>query len=325
MNRLLVTGGCGFIGSNFIHSFMKSHPDWKIRNLDALTYCGNRENVRALEGRDAYEFIQGDICDEAAVRGAVEGVAAVVHFAAETHVDRSIDASHDFLSTNILGTRNLLEAARQAHVKRFLHISTDEVYGSIQEGSVDEEARLLPNSPYAASKAAADLLVRAYWKTHHYPAVVVRSSNNFGPYQFPEKVIPLFVTNLLENKKVPLYGTGQNRRQWIYVEDNCRAIELILEKGEDNSIYNIGVGNEMSNEELTRKILRAMARDEGMIQFVKDRPGHDFRYAIKAERLQKLGFQPRWNFEQALKKTVEWYEKNRSWWQPLKQDKFTLK
>ena len=325
MKTLLVTGGCGFIGSHFIKGFLKSHPEWNIRNLDKLTYSGNRENIRELEGRKNYEFVQGDIADPRVVRQAVQNAEAVIHFAAETHVDRSIDDDSQFLLTNVIGTRNLLEAARQKGVQRFLHISTDEVYGSIESGVAAEEAPLRPNSPYSASKAGADLLVRAYVKTYGFRATIARSTNNFGPYQFPEKVIPLFATNLLEGKKVPLYGGGGNRRDWIYVEDNCRALELIFEKGEPGAIYNIGAGNEMTNRELTRAILRLMHQPEKMIQPVEDRPGHDFRYAVDSSRIRGLGFKPQWTLEQALRHTLDWYEKNADWWRPLKQDRYTIK
>jgi len=258
MKSLLVTGGLGFIGSNFIKDFLNSRPEWTVINFDKQTYCGNPENLRELEASPRYQYFKGDICRADEVRQAVEKAEAVIHFAAETHVDRSIDNPEDFLHTNVIGTRNLLEAAKRARIRRFVHISTDEVYGSLPEGVAEEEAPLRPNSPYSASKAAGDLLARSYWKTYQFPVIICRSTNNFGPYQFPEKVIPLFVTNLLENKKVPLYGAGQNRRDWIYVEDNCRAIEIVFDQGQEGDIYNIGAGNEMSNIDLTHKILRAM-------------------------------------------------------------------
>ncbi len=325
MKTLLVTGGCGFIGSHFIKRFIKTHPDWKIVNLDKLTYSGNPQNTRELQNDPRYEFIQGDICDCAAVESVMSRVQAIVHFAAETHVDRSIDKAEDFLITNILGTRVLLEAARRRGIERFIHISTDEVYGSVLEGSVNEEAPLLPNSPYSASKAGGDLLVRSYEITYHYPAIIVRASNNFGPNQYPEKVIPLFVTNLIEGKKLPLYGRGDNRREWIYVEDNCRAIELVFDQGRQGEVYNVGAGNEMSNLDLAQAILKALGAGGDRIEYVTDRPGHDFRYCLDTTKIRLLGFKPEWTFEAALAKTIQWYKENQSWWQPLKQDKFTVK
>ncbi len=325
MKTLLVTGGCGFIGSHFIKRFIKTHPDWKIVNLDKLTYSGNPQNTRELQNDPRYEFIHGDICDSAVVESVVSRVQAIVHFAAETHVDRSIDKAEDFLMTNILGTRVLLEAARRRGIERFVHISTDEVYGSVLEGSVNEEAPLLPNSPYSASKAAGDLLVRSYGITYHYPAILVRASNNFGPNQYPEKVIPLFVTNLLEGKKLPLYGRGDNRREWIYVEDNCKAIELVFDQGKQGEVYNVGAGNEMSNLDLAHAILKALGAREDRIESVTDRPGHDFRYCLDTTKIHLLGFRAEWTFEAALARTIQWYKENQSWWQPLKQDKFTVK
>lgn len=320
MKTLLVTGGCGFIGSNFVRRFLQSHPDWKILNVDKLTYSGNRENTRELEGNSRYEFMKGDICDSGLVHAAMERADAVIHFAAETHVDRSIVRANDFVTTNVLGSWGLLEAARSHGVNRFLHISTDEVYGSIAKGSAAEDAPLLPNSPYAASKAAADLFVRSYCKTHHSQAIIIRSTNNFGPYQYPEKVIPLFVTNLLQGKKVPLYGSGENRREWIYVEDNCAAIELIFKKGEAGAIYNVGSGQEMTNLELAKSIFKQMNVTEDKIEHVPDRLGHDFRYSVDTTKIRRLGFKPKWTFEKALKKTIDWYTRQTDWWAPLKRD-----
>ncbi|MFA6601205.1 MAG: dTDP-glucose 4,6-dehydratase [Candidatus Omnitrophota bacterium] len=325
MKHLLVTGGCGFIGSNFIRRFLKTHGDWKIFNLDKLSYSGNRENTRALESDERYEFILGDVCDASAVQQAMKNADAVIHFAAETHVDRSIECASEFLHTNVLGTQVMLDAAIRCRIRRYIHISTDEVYGSIAQGAAKEDAVLKPNSPYSASKAAADLLVRAYRKTHGFPGMIVRSSNNFGPYQFPEKVIPLFITNLIEGKKVPLYGSGLNERDWIFVEDNCRAIETVFERGEEGKTYNIGVGRPTSNLTLTRTILQLMKKDESMIQPVEDRRGHDFRYSIDTSSLESLGFRPEWEFEKGLKHTIQWYEKHPDWWSPLKKDKFTVK
>ncbi len=325
MRTLLVTGGCGFIGSHFIKGFLKSHSGWKILNLDKLSYCGNRENTRALEGHDRYEFIQADICDQDAVGPAIQKAEAVVHFAAETHVDRSIENAGDFLMTNVFGTRVLLDAARKFQIKRFIHISTDEVYGSISQGSADESAPLHPSSPYSASKAGSDLLALSYWKTYQFPVIITRSSNNFGPHQFPEKVIPLFITNLIEGRKAPLYGDGQNRRDWIYVEDHCAALELVFDKGKEGEIYNLGAGEEISNLELTRLILRQMGLGEDRIHYVPDRLGHDFRYSVNTAKIKALGFKPRWTFPVALTQTLAWYRQHPEWWQPLKRDKFTIK
>ncbi|MBN1689196.1 MAG: dTDP-glucose 4,6-dehydratase [Candidatus Omnitrophica bacterium] len=325
MKKVLITGGCGFIGSNFIKGFIQSHPEWKIINFDKLTYCGNRAYTKELEGNQRYEFVHGDICDGGVVNMVVEDVEAIIHFAAETHVDRSIDSADDFLHTNIFGTRTLLESAKRFDIKRFIHISSDEVYGSIEKGFVSEDSPLQPNNPYSASKAASDLLVRAYWRTYQMPLVIVRSSNNYGPNQFPEKVIPLFITNLLEGKKVPLYAKGENRRDWIFVQDNCRAIEMVFDKGEPGGVYNIPGGQETSNVDLTKRILKLLGKSEDMIQEVNDRPGHDFRYAMEGKKIQNLGFRPQYDLNQGLELTVQWYRENIQWWQPLKRDKFTVK
>lgn len=325
MKTLLVTGGCGFIGSNFIHRFLKTHPDWKILNLDALTYSGNPANNADLEGNSRYQFINGSILDAALVRSAVEQADAVINFAAETHVDRSIEDPDTFLKTNILGVRVLLDAARARGIEKFIQISTDEVYGSIAKGDVDENAPLRPNSPYAASKASADLLIRAYQVTFNYAVMIVRSSNNYGPYQYPEKVIPLFITNLLEKKQVPLYGQGINSREWIHVEDNCAAIECVFDRGRAGEIYNIGTKEEMTNLELAESILREMGFGKEMIHKVADRPGHDLRYSVEIKKIRDLGFKPRWTFEEGLKATIAWYRDHAEWWQPLKTNKYTKK
>lgn len=325
MKTVLVTGGCGFIGSHFIKRFLKNKPDWKLINLDKLSYAGNKENTRECESNSRYEFVHGDISDFQLVRSLMERSEAVVHFAAETHVDRSIASADDFLMTNIFGTRSLLEAARQTRIKRFIQISTDEVYGSIATGHAKEDAPLLPNSPYSASKASGDLLARAYWKTYGLPVIITRSSNNYGPYQFPEKVIPLFITNILEDKKVPLYGKGENRRDWIYVDDNCAALELVFEKGQDGEIYNVGGGNELSNIELTHHLLSEMGVGAEKIKLVEDRPGHDFRYGIDIEKITALGYKPQWSFHDGLQSTIDWYRKSEAWWKPLKKDRFTMK
>lgn len=325
MSTVLVTGGCGFIGSHFIKGYLKNHPNSKIINLDKLTYCGNRENTKSLEGSQNYEFVQGDICDFSLISCLLKKAKSVVHFAAETHVDRSIDNPDDFLRTNIIGTRTLLEAAIQNKTERFLHISTDEVYGSLKVGDAKEDDPLMPNSPYSASKASSDLFVRSYGKTYGLPVIITRSSNNFGPNQFPEKVIPLFITNLMEGKKVPLYGDGKNRRDWIYVEDNCQGVQIAFEKGKPGEIYNIGIGKDISNLELTHALLNEMGFGSEKINPVADRPGHDFRYSLDISKIKTLGFQPKWTFEEGLSETVRWYKENQSWWTPLKKDKFTVK
>jgi len=325
VKTLLVTGGCGFIGSNFIRGYLHTHPDWQIVNLDKLTYSGNPENTREFEGTSRYRFVQGDIGNMDVVSSVMASCDAVINFAAETHVDRSIDDANDFLLTNILGTRVMLDCARRIGIKRFLHISTDEVYGSLRVGSAKEGDVLEPNSPYSASKASADLLIRSYWKTFNYPVMIARSTNNFGPYQFPEKVIPLFVTNLLQDKKIPLYGKGDNLRDWLYVEDNCTALGLILDKGEPGIIYNVGAGNEIPNIVLAKTILDVMGFGEDRIQFVSDRPGHDFRYSVDVSRVHQLGFKPKWAFNDAIRKTIDWYKEHIKWWVPLKRDKFTVK
>ena len=255
----------------------------------------------------------------------MKGAEAAIHFAAETHVDRSIDAALEFIRTNVSGAQVMLDAARECSLRRYLHISTDEVYGSAVKGSFDEDAPLKPNSPYSASKAGGDLLVRSHRETYGFPAIVIRSSNNYGPYQFPEKVIPLFITNLLEGKKVPLYKDGANIRDWIHVEDNCRAIELVFERGEAGTVYNVGGGSEITNLVLTRKILALMGKDDSMIEYVADRHGHDFRYSIQTERLRRLGFKPKWTFDAGLAETIRWYQTHSDWWKPLKADRYTRK
>jgi dTDP-glucose 4,6-dehydratase len=316
--RLLITGGAGFIGSNFIHYLTKNHPDYKIVNLDKLTYAGNLNNLKDLENNKNYSFIRGDICDEKLVDRFSKDCDCIINFAAETHVDRSIADASDFIRTNVFGVHNILENIRKNEVKRFIQISTDEVYGSCKNGSFKEEDTLKPNSPYAASKASADLLVRSYIKTYDIPAIIVRSSNNFGPYQFPEKVIPLFITNLFEDKKVPLYAKGENIRDWLFVDDNCAAIDIILDKGKVGKIYNIAAGNELSNIELTKKILRQIKKNDEFIEYVEDRPGHDFRYSLNSDKIRGLGWAPKYNFEDALSLTINWYKQNKKWWRPLK-------
>ncbi len=316
--NILVTGGCGFIGSNFIRYYLSEYPDEKITNIDKLTYAGNPENLKDIENNKNYEFIKGDICSKETVEKAMKNIDVVYHFAAESHVDNSIKGPLVFTETNIIGTQILLEAAKQNKIKRFVHISTDEVYGSIKEGSFSETSILKPNSPYSASKAAAEMIARSYNKTFNLPVIITRSSNNFGPYQYPEKLIPLFVINLMENNKVPVYGTGMNVRDWIYVLDNCKGIDFASKKGEIGEIYNIGGGNEVPNIEITKMILKEMGKDASSIEYVQDRAGHDFRYSLNCEKIRKLGWKPEHNFEKAMKETIRWYKNNEKWWKPLK-------
>lgn len=297
---------------------LAKYSDYHITNLDKLTYCGNRENLKYVEGSRNYKFVKGDIADAKAVNRLVKGCDAVINFAAETHVDRSITDPESFVRTNVAGTHILLEAAKRHGIGRYLQISTDEVYGSTLKGAFKEDDPLLPNSPYSATKAGADLLVRSYFVTYKMPVIITRSSNNYGPYQYPEKVIPLFVTNLLEGKKVPLYGDGMNVRDWLFVQDNCEAIDTVLHKGEPGEVYNIGGGNEITNLDLTHSILKALGRDKSFIQYVTDRPGHDRRYALDISKIKGLGWKPRHDFRSALFLTVEWYKKNIGWWKKLK-------
>ena len=327
--HILLTGGSGFIGSNFVRFALASRPDVKITNLDALTYSGNPENLKDLEDNDRYRFIQGDINDAELVGRLMSECDAVVHMAAESHVDRSIMDARPFITANVLGTQTLLDCLRRIHADhksspRFVYVSTDEVYGSLSldtpEVMFTEETPLSPNSPYAASKAAGDCLVRAYHHTFHLDVLTTRCSNNFGPYQFPEKVIPLFVTNLIEGKQVPLYGDGRNVRDWLHVEDHCEAILAVLEKGVSGEVYNVGGNNERSNLELTHSILRIMGKGHEMIRPVADRPGHDLRYAIDASKIKReLGWQPtRSAWPSALERTIAWYVQNPDWWRRVK-------
>ena len=317
--RLLVTGGAGFIGSNYVRMLLDGSLVGvsKLIILDKLTYSGNKSNLKGLNQSD-YEFVQGDICDSDLVSKLTKKVDSVVNFAAESHVDRSIDSSKEFFQTNVIGTHTLLEAARRNNLGTFIQISTDEVYGSITEGSWDESFPLLPNSPYAASKASGDLISQAFFRTYGIDVRITRCSNNYGPYQFPEKVIPLFITNLLKNKKVPLYGDGLNVRDWLHVTDHCRGIHLVLTKGKAGDIFNIGGGRELSNIELTRVILSAMGVGEENIEKVTDRLGHDFRYSLNIERIEReLGYKPEINFDLGISQTIEWYKNNEEWWKPL--------
>jgi dTDP-glucose 4,6-dehydratase len=315
--KLFVTGAAGFIGSNYVRHVLGTTDD-EVTVFDALTYAGNLSSLADVADDPRYRFVQGDICDREAVTAAMAGHDAVVHFAAESHVDRSIVDPDTFVRTNCLGTNVMCDVARQMGVERFLHISTDEVYGSIEEGSFVETDRLGPRSPYSSSKAGSDLIALSYEETYDLPVLVTRSSNNFGPYQFPEKVIPLFVTNLLDGKKVPLYGDGLNIRDWIYVEDNCTGVDMVLRRGEIGEIYNIGGGNETTNRELTHKVLTLCGAGDDMIEYVTDRLGHDRRYSIDCSKANALGWSPSRSLDEALAATVEWYRANRAWWEPLK-------
>ncbi|MGO4500659.1 dTDP-glucose 4,6-dehydratase [Paenibacillus sp. 2RAB27] len=315
MQSLLVTGGMGFIGSNFIHYWKKHHPDDPIINVDLLTYAGNRDNARLFDGQVSYQFVQSDIGDEALMMKLMQGIDVVVHFAAESHVDRSIHDPGRFVRTNVVGTQILLEAARRGQVKKFIHISTDEVYGSLgAEGAFSEVTPLAPNSPYSASKAGSDLLVRAYYETYGFPAVITRCSNNYGPRQFPEKLIPLLITRALRNETLPLYGDGLNVRDWLYVDDHCSAIERVIEAGVPGEVYNVGGQNERTNLEVVQSILRQLGKPESFIQYVADRLGHDRRYAIDSSKIRReLGWTPAYSFEKGLQNTLEWYVRETEW------------
>ena len=318
--KILITGGMGFIGSNFIRLMLEKFPDNKFINFDKLTYAGNPENLQEIEGRANYQFIKGDICDARMVDAVMKKSDSVVHFAAESHVDRSIEGSNEFIPTNVFGTDVLLNSALKYGVEKFIMISTDEVYGDIPPGEFSKEKdRLVPRNPYAASKAGAELLAHSYYETHGLPVIITRSSNNYGPYQFPEKLIPLFITNILQGKKVPLYGDGLNIRDWIYVEDNCKAIARILEKGKLGDIYNIGGDNERSNIDITNALLSALGKDDSMIEYVEDRKGHDRRYAMDSSKIKnELGWEPETIFSVGIRKTIEWYKENPEWWRTLK-------
>ena len=328
--KILVTGGAGFIGSNFVRMALTN----KFSNLDVeslivldlLTYAGDEENLAPIANDKRFKFVKGDIRDLELTKRLMSQSDQVVHFAAESHVDRSIEGGSDFVSTNVMGTQVLLDAARNSNIKRFVHVSTDEVYGSISEGSWPEDHPLLPNSPYSASKAGSDLLVRAYNRTHKLDTVITRCSNNYGQYQFPEKVMPLFITNVIEGKKVPLYGNGLNVRDWLHVDDHCRGIALALTKGKSGEVYNIGGGTELTNVELTHKILNAMGVGEEFIQPVEDRKGHDLRYSVDISKINsQLGYSPQVNFEEGLLQTIEWYKNNEAWWRKHKQSAPAIK
>lgn len=317
MSTILVTGGLGFIGSNFIRHLIVN-TGHKIINYDKITYAGNPDNLKDIEKDPRYSFVKGDVCDLNAVEKAVSKADMVVHFAAETHVDRSIEGPMIFTKTNVLGTHCMLEAARKYNIKKFIHISTDEVYGSIKKGGFAETDGLDPSSPYSSSKAASDLLALSYHKTFGLPVIVTRTTNNFGPYQHPEKLIPRFITNLMNWQKIPVYGNGKNVRDWIYVEDNCDALNFILEHGKAGEVYNIAGKNEKNNLYITKKILQYLGKDESYIEYVEDRKGHDFRYSLNANKLRKLGWKPKHKFNEMLKETVKWYSENEWWWRPLK-------
>ncbi|HZT71566.1 MAG TPA: dTDP-glucose 4,6-dehydratase [Terriglobia bacterium] len=314
--RLAITGGAGFIGSNFVRYMLRNHPAYSILNLDNLTYSGSLENLSDVLDNPRHQFVKVDICDYGEVSRALSrGVDAVIHFAAETHVDRSILDGSMFVRTNVLGTQCLLAAARETRVQRFVYVSTDEVYGSAPAGErFREDSPLLPNSPYAASKAAADLLARAYFQTYRFPVIVTRCSNNFGPYQFPEKFIPLVISRALENQSIPIYGDGLQVRDWIYVEDHCRALDVVLHRGREGEIYNIGAGNEYPNLEIARRVLDLLGKPHSLLEHVQDRPGHDRRYSLDSSKAQaELGWKAETNFEQGLARTIDWYSSNSVW------------
>jgi len=321
---ILVTGGCGFIGSNFVRYMVRNY-NYKVINVDKLTYAGNLENLSDISDHPNYEFVRGDIADKPLIEGlASKGIDAVINFAAESHVDRSIEDPRIFIETNVLGTQTLLEAARKHGIHRFVQISTDEVYGSLgPRGSFKEMSPLAPNSPYSASKTAADLLVRAYYKTYGLATIITRCSNNYGPYQFPEKLIPLMITNALENKSLPVYGDGMNVRDWIHVEDHCRAIDLIMHRGKEGEVYNIGANNELPNIEIVKIILKRLNKPESLIKFVEDRPGHDLRYAIDSDKLRdELGWDVMYPFEEGIDLTVRWYVEHQDWWEKIKSGEY---
>ena len=321
MVKVLVTGGAGFIGSNFVHYALAAHQDWHVTTLDKLTYAGRIENLDSVRHDPRHRFVQGDVADAKVAAPLVQESDIVVHFAAETHVDRSILHAGDFITTDVFGTFVLLEAARETpNLRRFVQISTDEVYGSVPEGSSKETDELRPRNPYSASKAGADRLAYSYWATYQVPVIVTRASNNYGPNQFPEKIIPLFITNLIDDIPVPLYGDGQNVRDWLHVDDHCRAVDLLIDQGTPGEVYNIGGGNHVKNVDLTHRILALVGKPDSLIKPVADRPGHDRRYSLDTAKLQSLGWRPRESFEEGLAKTVTWYRDNERWWRPIKDE-----
>jgi len=322
LKKILVTGGAGFIGSNFIRYMLKKHEDYKIINLDKLTYAGNLDNLKDIEDNPNYRFIRGDIYDVNLVNDIVKNnVDTIINFAAETHVDRSIEDPSEFMRTDFQGVYVLLEAARKHNISKFIQISTDEVYGTAYEGFFKEEDRLKPRNPYSVGKLAGERLAYSYFATHNVPVVITRASNNFGPYQYPEKFIPLFITNALEEKSLPLYGDGSQIRDWIYVIDHCKAIDMLLEKGEVGEVYNIATGNLIPNIEIAKRIVNILDIPESMIKSVTDRPGHDIRYALDFNKIQRLGWKPSRDFENNFEDTVKWYVDNRSWWKKIKNSK----
>jgi len=321
MVKVLVTGGAGFIGSNFVRYALAAHPDWQVTTLDKLTYAGRIENLDSVRNNPRHRFVQGYVADASVAAPLVQESDIVVHFTAETHVDRSILHAGDFITTDVFGTFVLLEAARETpRLRRFVQISTDEVYGSVPEGSSKETDELRPRNPYSASKAGADRLAYSYWATYQVPVIVTRASNNYGPNQFPEKIIPLFITNLIDDIPVPLYGDGQNVRDWLHVDDHCRAVDLLIEQGTPGEVYNIGGGNHVKNVDLTHRILALVGKPDSLIKPVADRPGHDRRYSLDTAKLQSLGWRPRESFEEGLAKTVTWYRDNERWWRPIKDE-----
>jgi len=326
MTTILITGGAGFIGSNFTRFILQKYPDYKAVVYDKLTYAGNLDNLKDVAENypDRYAFIQGDICDAKKVEETIKAynVELLVNFAAESHVDRSLFEPGSFIQTDIFGTYVLLEAVRKLGVRRMVQVSTDEVYGSIEKGSFKESDPLNPSSPYSASKAGGDLMCLAYYKTWGVPVMITRGSNTFGPYQYPEKVIPLFITNAIDDQPLPLYGDGMNVRDWLYVLDHCEAIDLVLHEGKPGEIYNVGAGNELTNLELTRLILKLLRKPESLIRFVEDRPGHDRRYSLDCTKIKALGWQPRHKFEEALEETVRWYLENQWWWRKIKSGQY---
>ncbi len=319
MTRVLITGGAGFIGSHYVHHALARHSDWHVTVLDKLTYAGNPANLQDLEGHPRYRFLKGDIAVRDDVAKAIGGGCDYLfNFAAETHVDRSIGDAEGFIRTDVYGAYALLEAARSCGMKRFVQISTDEVYGSVEEGRSREDAPLMPTNPYSASKAAADRLAYSYFATYGLPVLITRASNNFGPRQYPEKVIPLFITNAIEDRPLPLYGDGQNVRDWLYVTDHCEALDVVLLEGRPGEVYNIGGGNERRNIEITELILERLGRPRSLVRYVADRPGHDRRYSLDCAKIRALGWEPRIPFRQALEETIDWYVGNRTWWEPIK-------
>src|SRR3989344_194418 len=320
--RMLITGGLGFIGSHFIRHILSKYPSVQVVNLDKQTYAGNPDNLKDVEDDARYDFVKGDICDSGVVERLAKDSDIIVNFAAESHVDRSIGKPDEFIRTDIFGTFTLLEAARKFKVKRFVQISTDEVYGSIQKVSFKETDMLNPSSPYSASKAGADMLAHSYFVTYKLPVIITRSSNNYGAFQYPEKLMPLFITNAIEDKELPLYGDGSNVRDWLYVEDNCSAISLVMEKGIPGEIYNVASGQEKTNKEVTLKILKLAGKPVSLVKLVKDRPGHDLRYSLDTTKIRKLGFKPKVDFDEGLQRTVNWNTANRWWWKRIKSGEY---